>query len=189
MAMLPPWEPGAARRSFGREWGRRMSDVEDAVARRSGDARLDRLIRFAAVGAVTKVSDNALDQRHDAGVADAHPAAVRHLDPGVLPRLHERRGTVDVDLDVGLGEPDVPALTAVTADLRTREALDMQALLEPGVGPELLGRVQQRFGATGPGLPVPPVGADVRHGVDLEPAVGLRELLVQPDALVLVGEL
>src|SRR3954447_22516027 len=80
------------------------------VARPCGrvDARLDAYP--AGVGltgdgggelAGAQVADDALAHRQDALVADAHPAAARHQDPGVLRLLEDRAAAVAVDRDPG----------------------------------------------------------------------------------------
>src|SRR4051794_27372853 len=64
-------------------------DVERAVARGRGDAGLDEVARLAVDVAGADVADLAGQQGDDAAVADAHPAAARHQDTGVLAGLEQ----------------------------------------------------------------------------------------------------
>src|SRR5690606_12148646 len=65
-------------------------DVERAVADGGGDAGLDGFVGLAELVAVAQVADRARDEGDRAGVADAHAAAVRHADAGLLARLEDR---------------------------------------------------------------------------------------------------
>src|SRR5512145_279694 len=65
----------------------RSLDVEGAVTGGDRHAGLDGLVGLEVLLAAAQVSDPAGDHRERAGVADAHPAAVRHADPCLLSGL------------------------------------------------------------------------------------------------------
>src|SRR6478752_9312772 len=66
-----------------------LLDVEGAVADRDGHAGLHLFVGLGELVAVAQVADGARDERQRAGVADAHPAAVRHADAGTLAGLED----------------------------------------------------------------------------------------------------
>ena len=129
-----------------------------------------------------------LDEGERAGVADAHPAAVGHADAGLLAGLQDGGGAVGLDGLVGVAEGDRAALAAVAAELEG-EPLEVQRVLEAGLLPVLLDRVEHRRRAAGPGLALLPVRADRVEVGQLEHAVGVGVLLVQREPLVLLAEL
>src|SRR6478609_3625971 len=122
----------------------RGSDVEREVTGCCSDTGLDGLVRARGLVPAAQVTHGALDEGDRAGVADAHPAAVGHPDAGFLTGFHDGDGA---------------ALGPVTAELEG-EPLQVEAVLETRFLPVLLGGVEHRGRATGPGLPVLPVRAD-----------------------------
>src|SRR6478672_1528446 len=108
-------------------------DVERAVTDGGGDAGLHLLVGLSVLVAVAQVADRARDQGDRAGVADAHAAAVGHPDACLLAGLEDGGGAVDLDLLAGVAEGQRPALAALSPELEG-EALDVQPVLEPGVG-------------------------------------------------------
>ena len=65
-------------------------------------------------------------------MADAHPAAERHADPGLLAGLQHRGGAVGVDGLAGVAERDGAALAAVAAELE-REPFEVQRVRQAGL--------------------------------------------------------
>src|SRR5215207_523379 len=98
-------------------FGRCRLDVERAVAHGGRDAGLHRLVGRVELVAVAQVAHLALHEGQRAGVADAHPAAEGHPDPGFLTSLEDGGGTVGLDGLAGVAERDRAALPAVAAEL------------------------------------------------------------------------
>src|SRR3954447_11281248 len=174
MAMFPP---------FGG-----LSDVERAVADGGGDAGLHGLVGLPELVAAAQVADRAVDEGQRAGVADAHPAAVRHADAGLLARLQDGGGAVGVDRLPAVLEGDRAAFAALTAELE-REPLEVQLVLETGLLEVLGDGVEHRARPAGPGLPLLPVGAQVVELGELEHALVVGVPAVQRQAAVPVVEL
>ena len=92
------------------------SDRRRSRSRRDGGGEL----------AGAQVANDALAHRQHALVADAHPAAARHQDAGVLGLLQDRAAAVALDVDAGAVEGDRAALAG-----------------DEGRDPELLGEQRQ----------------------------------------------
>src|SRR3954468_22119136 len=103
------------------------SDIENAVTHGGADAGLYLRVATAFLLAAAQVADGAVEQRHDAGVADAHPAAGGHSGAGALAGVEQGGGSVDLDGLAGPGEGDLPGL-AVDRQVRG-EAFDGQPLV------------------------------------------------------------
>src|SRR4051812_20665 len=88
-------------------------DVERAVARGGGDAGLHLFVGLGVLVAVAQVTDPAGDEGERAGVADAHPAAERHADAGLLAGFEHRGRAVRLDGPAGRAERDRAALAAL----------------------------------------------------------------------------
>src|SRR3954453_14737174 len=114
-----------------------------------------------------------IDQAHDARLADAHPAAERHLDADVLTGLHQRRRAVHGDRLLTARELHRAALT-VRGSLRYREPLEMKTVVDTGRMPNPLRVVEHALGATGPGVPLAPVGHLFVQPRQVEAALGSR---------------
>src|SRR4051794_37639022 len=107
------------------------SDVEGAGAHRSGDAGLHLFVGLGVLVAVAQVADPAVDEGERAGVADAHPAAVRHAHAGGLARLEDGRRAVGLDGLPGRAEGDRAALATFAAQLEG-EPLQVEPVPQAG---------------------------------------------------------
>ena len=140
-----------------------VSQVDVAGAGGGGHAGLDEDAVAGRGGgdlAVAQVAHGALAQRQHAAEADAHPAAGRHQDAGVLAGVEKRGGAVGLDGRAGLGEGDRAAL-AGRRRTRRAEALGVQPVGAARRRPVLLERVEHAGRPAGPGLALGQVGHEV----------------------------
>src|SRR5690242_5702536 len=122
-------------------------------------------------------------------MADAHPAAERQLEPGLLAGHENGRAAVALHFLVGVDEGDRAALAlgAVAADHRL-EALHVQAVAVGLAVPVLAQRVEHVARPRGERLALAPVRAQLVQVRGLHAADLGRALLVQPEAVVLPGQ-
>src|SRR3954466_6672693 len=131
-----------------RREGAGPSDAENTVAGGCGDARLDS-VALDMNGAAAQVSHRPRNQRHDAGLADPHPATERHLDAHLLARLEKGRRTVHLGGSTTRTESDSAPFAAGTVELNG-EALHVQLAGQMPRLPHLLGGVEHRRRTTDP---------------------------------------
>src|SRR5205823_1815262 len=115
-----------------------------------------------------------------AGMADAHPAAERELEPRLLSRDKDWLGAVALRLGVAFQESDRSALAPagpVAADDRLK-ALHMEAVGQPLLLPALLERVQHLGRSTEKGVALAPVRAELVEIGRGEPPVAAARVLL-----------
>src|SRR3954471_16786092 len=142
-----------------RREGAGPSDAENTVAGGCGDARLDS-VALDMNGAVAQVSHRPRNQRHDAGLADPHPATERHLHAHLLARLEQGGRTVHLRGAATRTESDSASFAAGTVEL-DGEPLHVQLAGQMLRVPHLLGGVEHRRWTTPPGFTFDPVGHHV----------------------------
>src|SRR3954452_17357871 len=129
--------------------------------------------------AVAQVADGALAQRQHAAVADAHAAAARHEDAGLLGGIEDRGGPVGLERRPVPGEGDGPALAG--DHHRRPEPLAVEAVAEPGGRPVRLQGLEHADRPAGPGRAPGQVGHQLGDGGGVEHAVDVGVPLDQPD--------
>ncbi len=130
--------------------------VERAFPGYGADTRLDTfaLATFLSGAQVTCIS---LGQWDHTGLADAHPAAERHLDSQVLTGLEKCGGTIEFGGLLGSGEGDGTAL-ATEIGPRDGETFDVQLIAEVRRRVRRLDVVEEGDRPACPAGPFPPIG-------------------------------
>src|SRR3954449_11615660 len=150
------------------------SEVDLDAARRGVDAGADHLAVGLLEVAGAKVADGAGAQSPDAGVADAHPAAVRQQRPRPLADYQERRRRVGVGVLAAGEEADAAARAAdAGGDGDWPEALEVQALRDASALEAIGQGVQQARRAAGPRLAIAPVGHSPVEVADVPAAIAI----------------